>query len=44
MDSIASVRVGIKLMLANLSSMLILGIARVVIDSVWGIETFGQSP
>lgn len=41
-DSIASVRVGIKLMLANLSSMLILGIARVVIDSVWGIETFGQ--
>lgn len=42
MDSIASVRVGIKLMLANLSSMLILGIARVVIDSVWGIETFGQ--
>ncbi|GDZ35167.1 hypothetical protein MCC02031_18660 [Bifidobacteriaceae bacterium MCC02031] len=42
MDSIASVRVGIKLMLANLSSMLILSIARVVIDSVWGIETFGQ--
>lgn len=37
-----SIRVGIKLMLANTASMLILGIARALIDSVWGIETFGQ--
>lgn len=30
-----SIRVGIKLMLANTASMLILGIARALIDSVW---------
>lgn len=41
-ESIASVKVGIKLMLANVASMLILGVARFVIDAVWGIETFGQ--
>ncbi len=37
-----SMRVGIKLMIANLASQLIVGVARFVIDAVWGIETFGQ--
>lgn len=41
-ESILSVRVGIKLMFANLASQLIIGVARFVIDAVWGIETFGQ--
>lgn len=40
--SIASIRIGIKLMLANIASQLILGVARFVIDLVWGIETFGK--
>ncbi|MBQ9059422.1 MAG: hypothetical protein IJ125_09585 [Atopobiaceae bacterium] len=37
-----SIRVGIKLMIANLASQLILGIARLIIDFEWGIETFSQ--
>lgn len=37
-----SVRVGIKLMLANIASQLVLGIARFSIDLAWGIETFGK--
>ena len=40
--SIQSIKIGINLMLANIASMLILGIARYCIDSSWGIETFGQ--
>lgn len=40
--SVKSVRVGIKLMLANIASQLILGVARMVIDAVWGIKTFGE--
>lgn len=36
------IRVGIKLMLANIASMLILGFARFLIDTEWGIETFGK--
>lgn len=36
------IRVGIKLMLANIASMLILGFARFLIDIEWGIETFGK--
>lgn len=41
-QSAASIRVGIKLMCANLASQLIIGVARFVIDAVWGIQTFGQ--
>lgn len=40
--SVDSIRVGSKLMCANLADMLILGIARALIDANWGIETFGQ--
>lgn len=36
------IRVGVKLMLANIASMLILGVARFLIDAEWGIETFGE--
>lgn len=41
-DSLGSIRVGIKLMLANLMGSLIVGSSRVVIDYAWGIETFGK--
>lgn len=33
---------GIKLTIANVMSMLVLGIGRVFIDNAWGIEVFGQ--
>lgn len=33
---------GIKLTIANIMSMLILGIGRIIIDNVWGIESFGK--
>lgn len=35
-------RGGFKLMIAGIVSTLIVGLARFVIDAVWGIETFGQ--
>lgn len=41
-QSIQSIRVGFKLMMANLASQLVLGVARFAIDLQWGIETFGQ--
>lgn len=41
-ESCVSVKIGIRLMLANIASQLILGVARFVIDLAWGIETFGQ--
>lgn len=41
-EGIGYIRVGIKLMLANIASMLILGVARFLIDAEWGIETFGE--
>lgn len=41
-ESFKSIQIGIKLMLANIASMLILGIARFIIDIGWGIETFGK--
>lgn len=41
-EAIQSIRVGIKLMIANLASSFVLGAARFIIDAVWGIETFGQ--
>lgn len=42
LSSILSIRVGIKLMIAGIASMLVFGVARVAIDIVWGIDTFGQ--
>lgn len=41
-ESVASVLVGSKLMLANIASTLVLGVLRMVIDVAWGIETFGK--
>ena len=38
----ASIRIGFPMMLANVMSMLILGIGRFFIDAQWGIETFGR--
>ncbi|WEV42230.1 hypothetical protein OZX57_01695 [Bifidobacterium sp. ESL0682] len=37
-----SIKIGINLMLANIASMLILGVARFFIDLQWGIEKFGE--
>ena len=37
-----SIKVGCKLMLANVSDMLVLGVVRALIDVTWGIETFGK--
>lgn len=41
-ESIVSIRVGFKLMIANVADMLILGVARALVDAVWGIEAFGR--
>lgn len=41
-ESTHTMRVGAKLMFANVASMLTIGAARFVIDAVWGIETFGE--
>lgn len=41
-ESVDCVRIGIKLMLANVASMLILGIIRFGIEREWGIATFGK--
>ena len=38
----SSIRIGFPMMLANVMSMLILGIGRFFIDAQWGIETFGR--
>ena len=37
-----SARVGIKLTLSSVSSLLILGVGRFLVDKVWGIEAFGK--
>lgn len=37
-----SIKVGSKLLLANLTGTLAIGVARMVVDAAWGIETFGQ--
>lgn len=42
LESWGSIRVGFKLMVANIASSLILGVARFAIDAAWGIETFGE--
>ena len=41
-DTGRSIRAGIKLMIANVASMLILGISRFFVDSLWSIEVFGM--
>lgn len=41
-ESVASVLVGSKLMVANIASTLVLGVLRMAIDVAWGIETFGK--
>lgn len=41
-ESVESVRVGSKLMIANIASGLIVGVCRFAIDAKWGIKTFGQ--
>lgn len=38
----ASIKIGFPMMMANIASMLILGIGRFFIDAAWGIETFGR--
>lgn len=39
-DSLSSIRVGIKLMFANIVGSLILGVVRFFVDANWGIEVF----
>ena len=41
-ESANSVRVGIKLMVATVAGMLILGVGRAIIDLRWGLEAFGR--
>ena len=41
-DICGNIGVGSKLLIANLAGMFILGIGRLVIDGIWGIENFGQ--
>ena len=41
-DMRENVAIGSNLMFANIASMLILGIGRIVIDQIWGIEYFGK--
>lgn len=41
-DAFGYIRVGMKLMLANTASMLILGAMRFEIDAAWGIAKFGE--
>lgn len=40
--ALSSMKVGIALMISNVASMLILGIARALVDNAWGIEAFGR--
>ena len=42
LESVKSVRVGSKLMIANIASGLIVGVCRFAIDAKWGIQTFGE--
>lgn len=41
-ETITNVSVGIKLMFANIASMLIIGIVRFAIERVWDVATFGK--
>lgn len=40
--SISSAKIGINLTLASISSLLILGVGRFLVDKAWGIEAFGK--
>lgn len=42
LEAILNIRVGAKLLLANIASMLITGIARFSIEYIWGITIFGN--
>jgi O-antigen/teichoic acid export membrane protein len=41
-ETMNNIRVGIKLMVANIASMLIIGVVRLGIERVWDISTFGK--
>ncbi|MFR7592489.1 MAG: lipopolysaccharide biosynthesis protein [Longibaculum sp.] len=41
-ESYSNINIGIKLMLANIASMLILGIVKLAIENHWSIEVFGK--
>lgn len=41
-ETVKSMRLGIILTVANICGMLIVGLARFVIDALWGIEAFGE--
>lgn len=41
-EMVANMKVGLFLMFANIASMLVLGIGRTIIDTVWGIKAFGE--
>ena len=41
-EGVKSIRVGSKLMIANIASGLIVGVCRFAIDAKWGIQTFGE--
>lgn len=41
-EAVRSIKIGVKLMIANVASMLILGAGRIIIDARWGIEEFGK--
>lgn len=40
--ALQSIHIGYKLLIANLTSTLLIGIARLMVDSAWDIELFGQ--
>lgn len=40
--SLSSMKVGFALMISNVASMLVLGVARALVDKAWGIEAFGR--
>lgn len=41
-ETFKNISIGIKLMLANIASMLIVGIVRLGIETYWSVETFGK--
>lgn len=41
-ETIKNINVGIKLMVANIASMLIIGVVRIGIEAAWNVETFGK--
>lgn len=41
-QTLGSIKIGFSLMIAGIADMLILGVARALVDHAWGIETFGK--